>query len=258
MNISSMDKKSLVILYGQGGLSDVGRHAVQVALDETDCSVTILTPYPELLDEKNWNCGCVDGHNITAHSRWQECAKLIAVTNWNDPDLTKHYQSCDAVISCLGNRQARCLGAVAGSWIAAEGNAFVIRAMKEHDVKRVVICSSMGIEEDWPPVEFHWAGKIMACLFRTPGMARQAFADLTKMERLYKQEKELDFLFIRPLGLGEDVVPKNTWKLQTEKYKDKDLDIDMAKLDVARFMIQEALTPTRHRAGVVIGGVKEK
>jgi NAD(P)H-binding len=252
--------KNLVILYGQGGLSDVGRHAVEVALAEwraEDCRrVTILTQYPELLKEKNWNSP--GDHNVMDLVRWKEDAKLISVTNgWNDPELVQHFESCDAVISCLGNRQPRSMGAKASSWCAAEGNALVIKAMKEHGVKRVVVCSSMGVEEDWPPLEFHWAGRIMACLFVTPGMARRPFQDLTEMEKMYKQEPDLDYLFVRPYGLSEDVVPKNKWKLQAEKYKDKDIDFVVAKMDVARYMMQEALTPTRHRVGVVIGGVKE-
>ena len=63
----------------------------------------------------------------------------------------------------------------------------------------------------------------------------------------------LDYLLIRPCGLSEDAVPENQWKLQTEKYKDTDIDIEVAKLDVARFMVQEALEPTRHEDAVVIG-----
>jgi NAD(P)H-binding len=249
--------KHLVILYGQGGLSDVGRHAIQVALDEVpSCKVTILTQHPELLNEKNWNCGCPDDHRITEHPKWKDTTKLVSVDSWNDPGLVQHFNSCDAVISCLGNRQATVFGVKASTWCAAEGNALVIKAMKEHGIQRVVVCSSIGIEEDWPPAEFHWAGKVMACLFVAPGLARRPFQDLTKMEKLYKAS-ELDWLFVRPLGLGEDVVPQNKWKLQTEKYKDRDIDIQVAKLDVARYMIQEALAPSRHRVGIVIGGVKE-
>ena len=115
----------------------------------------------------------------------------------------------------------------------------------------------MGIEEDWPPMEFHWTGKIMECLFLT--FVRKAYNDLANMERAYRAASDLDFLFIRPVGIGEDVAPENKWRLQKEKYKDAEyLDTNMAKLDVARFMIQEALHPTRHQDAVVIGGVPKK
>lgn len=248
-----MANKHLVVLYGIGGLSDVGRHAVEVVLREyPGCGLTVLTQHPELIKECNWNCGCTDGHSIVEDpNKW----KIFKVDRWDDPELSKHLSSCDAVISCLGNRQPTLMDVPTSSWCAAEGNAFVIRAMQEHGIQRVVVCSSMGIEEDWPPLEFHWAGKIMSCLFVT--LARGPFRDLTKMEQQYKATTGLDWLFVRPLGLGEDVVPKNRWKLQTEKYKDTDLSVDLAKMDAARYMVQEALNPTRHCEGVVIGGVKE-
>jgi hypothetical protein len=41
--------------------------------------------------------------------------------------------------------------------------------------------------------------------------------------------------------------------IQKEKYKDTSLSVNMAKLDCARFMVEEALNPTRHKAAVVVG-----
>jgi len=90
----------------------------------------------------------------------------------------------------------------------------------------------------------------MRLLFLT--CARKPYKDLAAMEDAYRAT-DLDYLFIRPVGIGEDVLPENKWKLQKEKYKDKEMGIDMAKLDVARFMMQEALNPTKHKDAVVIG-----
>lgn len=252
-------KKQLVVLYGRGGLSDVGRHAVQVALQETktksySCSVTVLTPHPELLEEPNWNCGCPEPHVISDDHK--KNMKMVAVQDWDDEKLVDHFQGCDAVISCLGNRQPTFMDVPQTSWCAHQGNEMVIRAMKTHNIERAVVMSSMGIEEDWPPAEFHWAGKIMSALFVLPGCARRPYQDLTLMERAYRKSSAgLDYLLVRPVGLGEDVLPEDQWKIQTKKYEDADIDMNVAKLDVARFMVQEALEPTRHRDAVVIGGV---
>ena len=76
------------------------------------------------------------------------------------------------------------------------------------------------------------------------------------MERSYR-DSGLDYLLVRPVGIGEDVIPTNQWKIQTEKYKDTNLDGNMAKLDVARFMVNEVIEPSRHEDAVVIGGVKD-
>ena len=123
---------------------------------------------------------------------------------------------------------------------------------------RVVICSSVGIEEDWPAMEMFLPGKIfLSIVFLSFGNV--LFRDLTAMERAYKatKEEEIDYLFVRPVGIGEGIVPTGKWVLQKEKYKD-DIGFDMAKLDVARFMVEQALQPTLHRTAAVIGpGLEE-
>ena len=87
------------------------------------------------------------------------------------------------------------------------------------------------------------------------GPSRKAYKDLTDMELAYKEKdvaSSIDYLFIRPVGISEDCVPCGKWWIQQEKYKDV-VGMNMAKMDVARYMVQEALHPTKHRCGVVIG-----
>mmetsp|Transcript_80598 Transcript_80598/g.121111 ORF Transcript_80598/g.121111 Transcript_80598/m.121111 type:complete len:276 (-) Transcript_80598:85-912(-) len=250
---------SLVILYGIGGLSDVGRHAILAAMEKPEVSkITVLTEFPELLDLPNWECNCPKPHTNPSSKGGDDHdnrVNLVKIQNRQE-DLSSHFQGATAVISCLGHRQP--------GWsnpdlkkrgiIAAEGNQQVIDAMTKAGIDRAVVMSSMGIQEDWPPVEFHWAGKIMKLLFKTN--TRKAFKDLTEMEVLYKKSS-IDYVFIRPTGLGEEVVPVGKWMLQKEKYKDA-VGMNMAKMDCARYMVQEALEPTRHKSAVVIGSYEEE
>lgn len=251
-------KARLVILYGVGGLSDVGRHAVQVAVqkkketDEVD-TITVLTRYPELLGETNWNCGCPEPHGFSDEEK--KMFHLVHVKDWSDSSLTSHFVGATSVISCVGNRQPTMMGVKPDSWEAFDGNKLVMKAMKEHSIPRAVVMTSMGVNEDWPPVEYHWAGKAMALIFLTCG--RKCYKDLAAMEDAYRAS-DLDYLLVRPVGIGEDQLPQGKWKLQKEKHKDKDMGIDMAKLDVARYMMQEALEPTRHKDAVVIGPAMEE
>jgi|UPI000581B58F hypothetical protein len=245
MNMSTVAR--LVVLYGNGGLSDVGRHAVQAALERDDVAhVQVLTEHPELLNEPNWACGCSSAHSFSAEDKKR--FTVAKVNSWNADELSKYFKDATAVVSCLGNRQP-----FVGHWVAFEGNNAVVHAMKEEKVARAVVLSSVGVEEDWPPLEFHFAGKVLAFLFLT--FARSSFRDLTKMEQIYKGS-DLDYLFVRPVGIGEEVVPIGSWCVQKEKYKDS-VGLNMAKLDVARFMIEEALHPTRHRTALVVGGKLE-
>ena len=237
----------LVVLYGVGGLSDVGRHAVQAALERPEVQhITVLTLHPQLLEESRWNCGCPEPHVFTDVDRAR--MTVVPVKTWSNPaELVSHFEGATAVVSCLGNRQP-----LFGHYESADGNMAVIHAMEQlKDLKRVVVCSSVGIEEDWPPIEFFKMGHYaLSCLFVT--FSRRNFNDLTKMERAYKATNDVDFLFVRPVGLGEDIKPVNRWALQREKNVDA-LHFDMAKLDCARYMVEEAINPTRHRGAVVIG-----
>jgi hypothetical protein len=62
------------------------------------------------------------------------------------------------------------------------------------------------------------------------------------MERTYRNTP-LDYLFVRPVGLGEEVLPTGHWAVQRKKHVDA-VGGNMSKLDCARFMAQEALQPT--------------
>lgn len=251
----------LVVLYGIGGLSDVGRHAILAALEQATVShVTVITEYPELLNETRWECGCPTPHTNPATDH-PDKVQVIGIDSWktgNHVDVLKeHMKGATAVISCLGHRQPGWINKELKTKgiVAAAGNKQVIEAMLATDgLDRAVVCSSMGIEEDWPPMEFHWAGKAMKWLFQGP--SKKTFQDLTDMEKAYK-ETSIDYLFVRPVGISEDYVPENKWFLQKEKGVDA-VGMNMAKMDVARFMVQEALSPTMHRRGVVIGSEPPK
>lgn len=256
----SVASKKLVILYGIGGLSDVGRHAILAALEKKELvsKITVITEYPELLNEKQWECGCPGGHtNPFQDTKHASKLEMVQVKDWktdNQHLLAPHFQGADAVISCLGHRQPGWSQPILRKRgiVAHDGNKQVIQAMQASKVERAVVISSLGVQEDWPPMEFHFAGKILGCMFKSN--SKKAFEDLNAMEVAYKDKSaaSIDYLFVRPVGISEDCKPCGEWYLQQEKYKDI-LGLNMAKMDVARFMVQEALTPTFHRRAVAIG-----
>jgi len=241
--------KVLAVFFSRGGLGDVGRHAVRAALDlgPEVSKVVVISPEPSTLEEERWACGCSEKHSFTEEER--ERMEVIKSDVEKD-DLMQKLQGVDAIVSCLGNRQFF-LGRK--SRVGKRGTRNIVNACNELNINRVVVMSSMGIEEDWPPAEFHWAGKIMSCLFKT--FSYREFRDLTGVDRAVRG-CNLDYLIVRPVGLGEDVVPVNEWFLQKKKWDDA-LGIGMAKLDCARFMVKEALAPSLHRTAAVIGGRPE-
>jgi hypothetical protein len=300
----------LIILYGIGGLSDVGRHAVEVAHDlmlpkagaTDDATVTVppmgqdsseqagegsssartskayigeilvMTKFPDQLFESFWKCGCPEPHRLDANqftvvgsenssANADPRLRIVKVTDWKDAELRGHFAprtagtgssspTTTSVISCLGNRQT------VGHNDAAEAmELLILPAMQKYRIERLVCITSVGVEEDWPPFEFDPVIKrIMSCLLLT--FMRRAFRDLTRMERLVRAapSSSLDYLLVRPVGITEHIVPQSRWQIQKQKHRDK-LGIEMAKLDVARFMVLQCLQPTLHRAAIVIGGV---
>lgn len=246
----------VVVLYGIGGLSDVGRHAVAAALERTEIEhVTVLTQYPKhLVDETNWNCGCTTPHIFTEEDKQR--MTMVTVKDWeNDTTLSQHFDAADAVISCVGNRQP-----LTFHWNSFSANNAVIRHVTNNSNKktRVIVGSSVGIQEDWPPMEQWKPGKIiMSAMFLS--IAYPSFRDLTKVEKAYRATdsssttgSSIDYLIVRPVGIGEDDVPVGKWKIQKEKYSDP-IGIGVAKMDVARYMVEEVMTPTKHCFAVTVG-----
>jgi hypothetical protein len=247
MTILPSNNKILCILYSSGGTADVGRHAVQAALNAgLSKNIRVLSSDPQTtLSESNWNCAC--RHNV-------DLSQLdIRKVNVETEDLIPHLDNVGAVISGLGNRQP-----FHGDCVAEKGTRNVIKAMKHHNISRLVSITSSGCNEDWPPMEFHWAGRILKWIFWT--VSRREYRDLCRAEDEIRSNGEfLDYLIIRPVGLGEDRPPVNEWIVQKEKYTDKRLAPDMSKLDCARFAVKEAiLEPTYHKTAVVVGSDVEK
>jgi hypothetical protein len=184
------------------------------------------------------------------------------VRDWRDPELREHFggggggddgsgsDTYTSVVSCVGNRQS-----IGHNDAAEAAEHLVLPAMQQNKVQRLVCITSVGVEEDWPALEFFCVGRVaLSCMFRT--VSRGAFRDLTKMERLVRAAP-LDYLLVRPVGIGEDVEPAGRWQVQDRKGGDE-LGFNMAKLDVARFAVREALRPELHKTAVVIGAVLDE
>jgi hypothetical protein len=62
-----------------------------------------------------------------------------------------------------------------------------------------------------------------------------------------------DFLIVRTVATGEKTIPEGRYHVQNKKYSDI-VGITIAKMDIAQFMVQEAIAPTLTRQAVVVGG----
>eukprot|EP00978_Attheya_sp_CCMP212_P001480 scaffold3126_cov46-Attheya_sp.AAC.5 len=92
----------------------------------------------------------------------------------------------------------------------------------------------------------------MDFLFKT--LCRREKKDLIELELLLTSSKPevLDYLLVRPVGLGEEVVPEGAYFLQKKKHMDI-LGFNMAIMDCVRLFVDQAVSPTIHRTAVVVG-----
>jgi hypothetical protein len=251
----TIQAKCIGIVYSSGDIGDVGRHAVEAALElpatlVSSVKVFSINSSQSLFQETDWKCGCSSEHSL---SNRQESLDRLQVINVDcTKDCLSHYLSdVDAVISCLGNRKP-----FHPDCIAKKGTESIIRAMLSQQVYRIVMLSSVGISNDWPPMEWSREGQRLQAFFRT--ICWGQYQDLSGAELAVQlgglENDRLDFLIARSVILGEKTRPNHRWYVQNKKYHDHPRK-KMAKMDCARFMVEEAIRPTMHRAAVVVGGM---
>mmetsp|Transcript_15322 Transcript_15322/g.29704 ORF Transcript_15322/g.29704 Transcript_15322/m.29704 type:complete len:240 (-) Transcript_15322:174-893(-) len=226
----------LVVVFQKGGIGDPGRHAVAHALRQDDVNVRVVARDPDMLSE-------ILNEDLLHSPR---LTKFQADPANDTSSLKESMRGAEAVVSTLGNRQ------IGFERFGAQGTANVIQAMQENKVKRLVCISSVGINEDWPPMKWNWK---ICFAFSTMLMTvlRSAYQDLSRLELNVRQAEDIDYLIVRPCGLDPGEVPIGSWKLRTSDSDGSPLAEQVAKADVGQFMVQEALLPTLHNTAITIG-----
>lgn len=86
-----------------------------------------------------------------------------------------------------------------------------------------------------------------------PGVLRSGYFDLAKAENLVTSSPDhVDYLIVRPVGVDPDEQPVGSWRLANAR-STENIGVTVAKEDVAKFMLQEALQPSLHRQAITIG-----
>lgn len=252
--LTDYDKaKSVGIIFSTGDIGDVGKHVVEVALEMpstviSSVKVFAINGVQALLQETDWKCGCQWQHTFC-----NQCLNRLEVidVDCTKDELEQYFTDVDVIVSCLGNRKP-----FHPECIAKQGTERIIRAMLSENVNRIVMLSSVGISNDWPPMEWSNEGNRLQAFFRT--ICWKQYQDLSGAELAVQvgamKNDRLDFLIARSVLLSEHSRPKHTWYVQNEKYHDHPVKY-ISKLDCARFLLEEAIWPSLHRSAVVVGGM---
>jgi hypothetical protein len=242
---------TLLIIYSSGDLGDVGRHAIAAALEFPPTivrQVRALSTNIKALEKRQWKCGCEEQHSVTESDRLQLIQADCTTVN-----LDQYMEGVSAVISCLGNRRP-----FHDDCVAKLGTQGIMQAiLRQRVTPRFVMLSSVGIAEDWPPMEWCREGQRLQGFFRT--ICWMQYQDLSGAELAIQQgaqtNEDFNFLIVRSVILDETTRPVGGWYVQVAKHKDHPPCLDLAKMDCARFMVEEAITPSIRRRAVVLGGV---
>lgn len=248
---------TIAIFFSSGAFGDCARHAILHALeDDRVAKINVYASERNLpsLDEANWKCGCKTDHGceMKKSPNFDDKVQLITVDVTDAAEMSSggkkvDLNGVDAVISGLGNRQM-----FIGDRVARQGTKNIVAAMRDANVQRIVAMSSMGVNDDKPCMEWRSEGKFMAVLFKT--VSRREYMDIAGMEKdlIATDASDINYLLVRPVGLGEECVPRGEFFIQKKKFDDV-LGPNMAKMDVGKFLVEEALDPTFERRAVVIG-----
>ena len=253
----------LAVLYAtRGGMGDVGKLAIAHARAEginvralalsdesadTKAVSSMICSYDET-DPKDIGADNIDVQDADIKAKAADALRASSVTKIDimsaeaEEEIRKQIEGVDTVVACIGSRQE----SKVSRWNAL-GTRKVTQAMKSAKVSRLIFLSSMGIGDDFLPISFikvFWGFLLRTAL-------RSAFKDLCAAEELVFKS-DVDYLVGRPTGLSPEEKESGSWKLVT-KPKSGGLAMTVAKGDVAKFMVSEAVKPTFSRAAVSIG-----
>jgi hypothetical protein len=266
------EKVRVAILYAtRGGMGGVGKLAAVQALSDPRITATVIAVAHE---SEGSSLGLTDsgtsGHDVADPEARAEVARVLGAhaanvikVNIGADDaadtLASALAGTDAVVACMGNRQATntLLGAVGlpTRWCSI-GARKLLEAMRNLEdsgsPKRLVMLSSMGIGNDFLPFSvvkaFWWL------LLHTSHW--NVMTDLVEMEAaVAAAPAAVDYALVRAMGL----TPIKPYKGAVHVLRSSadaattPLGMTVDQADVARFMLDEVLSATVHRAAVTVG-----
>jgi putative NADH-flavin reductase len=202
-----------LVLFGANGKS--GLEILKQALAKGDL-VTAFVRDPSRLEGEHENLKVIQGDIFDAAS------------------VGRAIQGQDAVVCALGSSELK------KTTVRADGTKNIIQGMKEHQVKRLVIISAMGVGESWDTLS-----AVNKLFFAT--VLKSSREDHEAQEAAVK-ESGLDWTIIRPSGLvdtpwtgvydaGENIPAKTS---------------RIARADVADLILKELEQNTRIGKAVTI------
>ena len=157
---------------------------------------------------------------------------------FNADDVARAIGGREAVLSLFGVPYTR-----KPVTVYSQGTANIIEAMREVGVRRLVCCTSGGTNPKYDPAEGIIFGRIIK-----PFIGRTLYADMRRMEEIV-MASDLDWTIARPAQLV-DGTAVSAYRVE-EKYVIPGMR-KTARVDLADFMLKEAVSPRHVRKAVAV------
>jgi nucleoside-diphosphate-sugar epimerase len=239
-HIQSKQMTVIAVVVSRGGLGDCGQHAIAQAIStgihvraiaRLQDTIGLVEDKPFLSKEQLANA------QLTCHA-----VDFAADGSDTVARLEDVLEGVDAVVACPGNRQSKM------ERTAAKGIANITTAMQKKGVTRLVFLSSCGLHSK--PMPWTWVGTLYGVLLATA--FRGARNDLRAADATVLASS-LDYVIVRPMGLDPKEPPRGTWRLLADNDTKGPLALCVAKADVGKFLLSEAINGSVHREAVQIG-----
>lgn len=180
------------------------------------------------------------GHQVTAFVRQPaglgELAARVRVVQGDARDpaaVDSAVAGQDAVVCTIGPRNRSSRGQPAVRTVASEATRNIVQAMQQHDVRRLVVQSSVGVGET--------RGRSSFLLDRVlvPFFLREQFADKEEQERIVRQSG-LDWVIVQPVRLV-DGAARGSYRVAVGRERARGT---IPRADVARFLLEQLSSST--------------
>jgi putative NADH-flavin reductase len=186
-----------------------------------------------------------DGHEIRAVTRHPDAFPIqhdrltvLSGDVFNADDVARAVNGTEAVLSLFGVPYT-CKPVS----VYSQGTANILKAMHEVGVRRLVCCSSGGTNPHYDRAE----GIIFGLIIK-PFIGRTLYGDMRRMEKIV-MASDLDWTITRPARLVD--APAVSSYHVAEKYVIPGMT-KTARIDLADFMLKEAVNPHHIRKAVAV------
>ena len=191
-----------------GGSGPTGQKLIEQALEQRH-RVTALVRDPTTLPSR-------------------EGVTVVQGSPMNAEDVERVAPGQEAILSVLGSRSPR------KTELYSRSGRNVIAAMRKHGVRRFIVTTSGGVEQDDPSFDFFYKHVLK------PLLLERSYADCRRLEQTLRESRDLEWIAVRPTMLTDG--PRTGTYRVSPRYappQPKGRTAQVSRADLADFILRQ-------------------